>query len=257
SVTFRRGFPDSMTVTPRKFIDHAAQIVAAEPTIRGVTIGGLSLIANNMTRIACLRDIVNCPALSHFSKLNLTCNAIDNGGVMTLARSPYLGNITHLDLSSNHIGRNGAAALAGCAGLPRLSCLDLSINHIGDHGVAALSTSRNLGALRQLDLSANEITDQGALLIAGSKTLGQLTELNLMQNDIGPRGARARAGSESTPIPNLRNLMVLGLDMNPDLQQQINRQLGARRQIADRVPPPRDVRPVNVGRPDGTSRAKD
>jgi hypothetical protein len=118
--------------------------------------------------------------------------------VRALAESPGCRQLQMLDLTGNAVSDGGAAALAGSPYLSRLEVLWLHNNRIGDAGAAALAASPHLSGLQVLLLAGNAIGDAGARALAASPGLAGLKVLDLVDNPVGPAGAiplAARFGS--------------------------------------------------------------
>lgn len=126
---FRRGFVEKITVTPRTFLAHAAELLALAP----------------------LRHV-------HFYRRN----DISIHEVMDLVQSPFLGRLATVQLSSDRGIRDDAAGvLAAAPRLAHLACLDLSNNWIKNAGARLLADSPHLARLPQVRLARNPIGKEG------------------------------------------------------------------------------------------------
>src|SRR5207247_1046979 len=89
------------------------------------------------------------------TRLDLSNNAVTDGGLEGLLRWPGISRLTHLMLSANLIYDRGAVALAEHPGVKRLMALDLTKNRIADTGAKALVESPHLAAMRWVSLGGN------------------------------------------------------------------------------------------------------
>ncbi|MDY3555796.1 TIGR02996 domain-containing protein [Gemmata sp. JC717] len=88
TIEFRRGFPDTLALPARTFLEVGAQIRERHPTIRRVV---LFRVNGYGERVAM------CPALSGLSELELACWYSDNDA-RAIAASPHLNELGVLEL---------------------------------------------------------------------------------------------------------------------------------------------------------------
>jgi uncharacterized protein (TIGR02996 family) len=96
AIDFRRGLPETATISAGDFSRHAGELFALAP-IRGLGVRGLG----NENDVAALAE---SPHLANLATLYLWNNAIGDDGARALAESPYLANLTTLQLVGNGIG---------------------------------------------------------------------------------------------------------------------------------------------------------
>ncbi|MBY0228017.1 MAG: TIGR02996 domain-containing protein [Gemmataceae bacterium] len=94
------------------------------------------LLWSNHVGDAGLRSLLG--GLPRLERLDLSGNAVGDGGAESLARSPVYGRLRLLDLSANQIGDAGAMALASSEHAGSVGWIDLAKNPIGTSGQAAL-----------------------------------------------------------------------------------------------------------------------
>ena len=136
---------------------------------------------------------------STVTSLNLSCNALGDGGAAALAealgcaatprvvrRTDSAAGSTGLDKPSDR----PSDSVAACA----LRVLNLSQNKLGDAGAAAVASLMEVAPLEEVVLNGNDIGDLGAKALAKSaRNCGTLRKLWLGDNMIGERGVDALA----------------------------------------------------------------
>jgi uncharacterized protein (TIGR02996 family) len=223
--TFRRGLVEAVRVDASVFLDRAADLFAAFPTL---TVAKLTRAAGHLPELAA------CPWLAHLRGLDLSDNDITGPeiGCLTASRNTCL--LEALDLSDNPLGPGGAERvgnplyadelrelhLARCGlggeGLARLlggyapawRRLDLSGNHLTRRDAVRLAESRVMGRVASLDLADNPLDDGGVSGLVSAPAAAGLVDLGLCATDLGDRGLAAVA--ESPHLPDLRSLDVRG-----------------------------------------------
>ena len=135
---------------------------------------------------------------STVTSLNLSCNALGDGGATALAEA--LGSakpraVRRTDRAAGSTGPDQPSdgpsdSVTACA----LRVLNLSQNKLGDAGAAAVASLMEVAPLEEVVLNGNDIGDLGATALAQSaRKCGTLRKLWLGDNMIGERGADALA----------------------------------------------------------------
>jgi uncharacterized protein (TIGR02996 family) len=128
----RLGLVETITLSPTRFLDHAAELFRLGPLCR-VTLAGPPGCGRYMTELAASEYLGRCAAL------DLSYNFLNDAAVATLTTSPHLGTLHELCLCHNFIRDAGAQALAAAPTLAGLGRLDLEGNtYLGDAGRLAL-----------------------------------------------------------------------------------------------------------------------
>jgi uncharacterized protein (TIGR02996 family) len=188
--TFRRGFPDEVSLSAESFLEHGSRLFATGPvrTVHLFEIG---------PRVG---ELAAAEALAGLTGLGLCGNGLGDDGVAVLVRSPYFGQLRELDLSFNLVTDAGVRDLATADTLPSLRVLGLSHNElIGVLGAEALARSPHLQRLEALDLVSNDLDDTAVRWLVGRPGLPELVELKLADNRVGDRGVEILVGSALLP----------------------------------------------------------
>ncbi|MEN0066733.1 MAG: TIGR02996 domain-containing protein [Myxococcota bacterium] len=181
-------------------------------------------------------------ALPTLRSLDVSANALGDGGMMTLANTPW-SDLEALHLGSNGIGTEGIHALAA-ANWPRLETLLIMAAPIGETEATALASAvyaNHLGflqlpncglgaaiealipaprpALHTLGLAFNALGDAGLAKLSPEQ-LPNLRRLAVMGNRIRDRGARHFADQPWT------TLRKVDLSQNPDIGEEARQALG-------------------------------
>lgn len=225
---FRRGFLDSLSMSPTTFIKRGEELFRLAPTVRTVR---FPYAANEVTELAA------SPFLARLVSVDLTrmctCGYCDIGEELRdLFRSKHSQNLRYLNISRDRVDAEGIAALTRSANLTSLTELDLSENPLGDAGVAALAKSKHLGNLRslvldnvaltpspgglaaltallqskhfrsltRLSVARNTLNAEAVRALVASPLFGRLTHLDLRANRIGERGAKALASADVSKL---------------------------------------------------------
>ena len=223
--TFRRGLVEAIRVDSSVFLDRAADLFAAFPTLT---------VAKLMRAAGHLPELAASPWLAHLRGLDLSDNDITGPEIGCLTASRNICLLEALDLSDNPLGPCGAERLAnlthadelrelhlarcglGGEGLARLlggyapgwRRLDLSGNDLTRGYVARLTDSSVMRRLAALDLSNNPLADEGVSVLAAAPHAAGLVNLGLCAVGLGDRGLSALA--ESPHLRELRSLDVRG-----------------------------------------------
>src|SRR5919197_5632758 len=149
---FRRGVIDAVSVDAGQFLAAGAAIFDLAPVrrVRFLNLGDR------------LTKLVQSPLLELVRELDLSGNALGNGGPNLLARSRHLVRLDALDLGFTELGDKGLQKLAGSPVFAGLRSLHINGNENGRMGVPgmrALAESPHLTELTHLDLSGNEMSD--------------------------------------------------------------------------------------------------
>jgi uncharacterized protein (TIGR02996 family) len=153
AIQFRRGFPHQITMGATQFVQVAADLFAAAPTIRAVVFYHAS---NEVGPLA------ECRHLKRLSWIDLSCMCTCgrcpiNVELRTFVVSPHLANLAYLSLASDRVDPTTVAALAASPCLPGLRTLDLSYNRIGNAGARSLIATSLPDRLASLDVRGNDI----------------------------------------------------------------------------------------------------
>ena len=136
-----RGFPQHITLSARRFIEHGDKIFAVAPTIEDVL---LDRLGRNTPALAA------CPALAHVRDLTFFETPFRAREAEQFFASPHLSNLRSFDIgfTDPQMGPRGAQALVGCRSLGPLERLDISNHAVYDEGATALLNSERLAGLR-------------------------------------------------------------------------------------------------------------
>ncbi|WP_439627281.1 TIGR02996 domain-containing protein [Gemmata sp.] len=186
AVEFRRGVPDSVTVTAGAFLDRGAEL------FRTARVRRLRLL----DAADAVEKVAGSPLLAGVRELDLCGNELGHAGVARLVRSPHLGALAALDLGFNGLDDRAAAALARSSALVNLTDLALNDNDaITCAGVRELAASPFYAGLRALDLSGNAVGAAGAAALTAPAAFPHLRALRLRGNPLGDEGAEHLARS--------------------------------------------------------------
>jgi hypothetical protein len=150
------------------------------------------------------------------AELALSWQCIELEGATALGRALRANSaVTSLNLSCNALGDGGALALAAAlrnSPTSALRVLNLSQNKLGDSGAAAVaSLIQGSAVLEEVALNGNEIGDLGAGALAQAvRGSSALRKLWLGDNAIGERGADALADALATRPPEQLGVLWLG-----------------------------------------------
>jgi uncharacterized protein (TIGR02996 family) len=186
AVEFRRGVPDSVTVTAAVFLERGVEL------FRTARVRRLRLLdaADSIEKVA------ESPLLAAVRELDLCGNDLGHARVARLVRSPHLGALAALDLGFNGLDDRAAAALARSSTLVNLTVLALNDNDtITCDGVRELAASPFYAGLRRLDLSGNAVAASGAAALTTPAAFPHLHTLRLRGNPLGDEGAEHLARS--------------------------------------------------------------
>lgn len=147
--SFRRGFVEEIALSDRELIRHGPDL------LRQLPVQDIHLKTDGKR----LDKLPMLPEIYHTLFLDLSSQALGDGGVERLADAPLLEHVHGLNLSS---------------------CF------VGDAGLEALGDSPHLGRLRELYLNDNPITDEGVRQFVLSPLLDQLDLLHISFTEIGP-----------------------------------------------------------------------
>jgi uncharacterized protein (TIGR02996 family) len=225
---FRRGFVESVTVRPERFLEHEGALFQAAP-IRSVTFQ-TAMFQLSRPHVVCpsagplMQRLAECPSLARLSALSFWACYLGDNGVTTLALSTFLAQLHRLNLQDNDLGDTAVQALAASPNFAQLTSLDLSSNRISAAGTRALTASRYITGLASLNLAHNAIGDEGVQALAESPRFAQLTMLNLARTGLGTAAALALA--ESPHLPQLRSLDVRDNRIGNKARQVLKRRFG-------------------------------
>lgn len=227
--TFRRGFPEELTIRPKVMVKMAEELNARVPAGRVTLYGGFGDPAMQAL-MACpclgwvagleyehprltddgLEMIANSVNLPHLAELSIGFAKFTTNGIQALASSPHRGALRCLSL--HRFVWNGAtppataAALATPGVLFRLRTLSLHGHELGPAGAAVLAGTETLAEVKELDLLLNKLRDEGAIALARSPYLRGLSSLVLQTNGITGRAVRELA--DSPVLDGIRNLYL-------------------------------------------------
>jgi len=241
---FRRGFLDSLSMSPTTFVKRGDELFAVAPTIRTVKFPNAAnevtelaaspylaqLVSVDLTRMCTcgycgigeeLRDLFKSKHASNLRSLNISRDRIDVDGIAALTRSANLANLTELDLTDNPLESAGVAALAKSKHLGKLRSLVLTNVALPptDGGLAALTAllgSKHFRSLTHLNLGRNHINADGVRAVVASPLFARLTHLDLSHNRIGEQGAKALTNADASKLESL-DLSGMGLGVRARL----------------------------------------
>lgn len=248
---FRRGFVDSLDMSPTTFIKRGEELFRLAPTVRTVRFPNAAnevteladspflarLVSVDLTRMCTcgycdideeLRDLFRSKHAQNLRYLNVSRDRIDADGVAALTRSANLANLAELDLSDNPLGDAGVAALAKSKHLSRLTSLVLANVAItpSPGGRAALTTllqTKHFRALKNLNLCRNGLNAEAVRALVASPLFAQLAYLDLRANRIGEQGAKALANADA---PKLESLDLRGTELGVRAQKWLTAKYG-------------------------------
>jgi uncharacterized protein (TIGR02996 family) len=154
-----------------------------------------------------LGHLLTAPSLHGLRELGLRSNEITTAEPFRSSVGP---DLVRLDLSDNAIGEGGAAALAESPRLAALACLGLDTCEITGNGVRVLTRAPFWGTLCRLDLSRNPLGELGMWALAEAKPPARLHALRLSDCDLD-----APALEVLEVVPWLAGLKRLDLSRNP------------------------------------------
>jgi uncharacterized protein (TIGR02996 family) len=120
--TFRRGFPEQVTLDATRFLAEHETLYRRAPVLH-LSLSGVRPVA---------AQLFASPALARIRSLDLRHNELGDAEVRALTESPHLGRLDWLDLAYNQIDRAGLDALAASQSLPRLGYLGFDGNRVAD-----------------------------------------------------------------------------------------------------------------------------
>jgi uncharacterized protein (TIGR02996 family) len=192
--TFRRGFPDELTIGAGPFLERAGRLVRGS-TVRAVTLQKVGDLLPTLTRSA---------ALEGLTRLSFPDGVLADADIEHLAACRFLTTLTELDLVANRIGISGARRLAASPNFPNLRALTLDHNPIEDLGLDALAASPNFPALTSLAVRSCDLHASGVKCLTTAPLFGRLHALALDANALGNPGlqmlARARPSAALTVL---------------------------------------------------------
>ena len=172
---YRRGFVESFSITPRRFVEHATQLFEVWP-VRRVQFFPLD---------GHTRDLALCPHLRKLGGLNLY-GGLDVPRVRfdTLFASPNLTGLKTLELSE---GRTGDILLQAAARARGLSSVEtLQIGRAGLPGITALATASSLPKLKNLTLRHAQFTLPALTGLLETPHLAGVQSLDLQYSPLAP-----------------------------------------------------------------------
>jgi uncharacterized protein (TIGR02996 family) len=203
--TFRRGFPEDLTVRPKTIVKLAEEFDGRVPAGRVTLSGGFGNPA--------MKALVGCPSLGWIVGLKYEYPRVAEAGLEMIGHSPDFTHLQELLVKGADFTTNGLLALTTSS--HRIALRRLSLSHSSWRGHGLPDTATALAAegvqfrLRTLSLHHHEMGPAGAAMLAGTKNLAEVKDLDLMVNGIDDGGAIALARS-----PHLRGLSSLCLQTN-------------------------------------------
>jgi uncharacterized protein (TIGR02996 family) len=229
--TFRRGFPEDLTLCPEEMVALAKEFDARVPAGRVTLFGDyndpeietlttclhMGWVAGLKFRYPPVTDtglelVANAVNLQYLAELSVEMGHFTTNGMRALTTSPHREALRRLDLHHNrhHAAPPAAAdALAAPGVLFRLRSLSLDSYSLGPAGAAVLAGTANLAEVKDLRLPLNELGDEGAIALARSPHLRGLSSLHLTSNGVTSRSVRELADS-----PLLDGIRALDLAIN-------------------------------------------
>jgi uncharacterized protein (TIGR02996 family) len=230
--TFRRGFPEDLTLRPKVMVEMAEAFDARVPAGRVTLYGGFGdpamkalvacpclgwvaglLYEHPSVTEAGLELIAGSANMPHLAELSIRLTDFTTNGVRALATSPHRGALRILSLDRFAWGESQPPATGEALADPgvafRLRSLCLHGHELGPAGAAALAGTANLAEVKDLDLLGNKLGDEGAITLARSPHLRGLSSLVLQTNGLTGRSVRELATS-----PLLDGIRSLSLGVN-------------------------------------------
>jgi uncharacterized protein (TIGR02996 family) len=149
--SFRRGFVEEISLSDRQLIKYANELFQSAPVLDI----HLQSDGKRLDRLPFL------PHVKHTLFLDLSSQALGDGGIEQLAFAPILGQVHGLNLGSTFMGDRGLEALCDAPRLERLRELYLNDNLITDEGIRQFLLSTVLEQLDVLDVRFTQITSEG------------------------------------------------------------------------------------------------
>jgi uncharacterized protein (TIGR02996 family) len=225
---FARGFVEGVTLSPRRFLDHAEDVFRAAP-VRRLRLGGPAGEPGALA--AALVAVARSPLLGRVTSLRLGL-PLSEEAAEAFASAPHLTRLTELEVRVAHLHERGVRLLVSSPHFPRLVRLSLAAGSVEPgallpfaegppgalrsltlrgHGLApdslgALLASAPAAGLTELALAVNTLSPEGVRAVASAPCAGRLESLNLGGNSLGDDGARAWA--ESAPPGRLCRLTL-------------------------------------------------
>ncbi|MEK6233367.1 MAG: TIGR02996 domain-containing protein [Planctomycetales bacterium] len=197
-VWFRRGFPDTIQITPGQFLDGAETLFEAAPLLRGLKFTRLNV---GISKLA------ECPFLERIVSLNVAGQGSYEQGLV-LANSPFLHRLESLNIF-NAFFRSGDAAVRGLvdSGLSeRIHSLECGSNDVQEGALSAFAASKGV-PWRNLGWFSNRLTASSVRHLMQSPRSAGLHTLNLGYNSLGIQGLQALAKA-----PRMKNLKLLNVN---------------------------------------------
>ena len=196
-VRFHRGLVDEASFTAADFVEHAAEIFEAVPTLAHLRLRG------SLRHIAYLAEV---PELSLVTGLELPMGFPRPQDLRLLLHSPHLLRLRSLSLANCLIGSEGMAVLATSPIRNQLASLNLQCNRITKDDVGRLMMLLDRNHLLSLNLAENYLSADTMQSVASYVWENELQEFTFSRNRIGERGIDALLNS-----PFMRSLRVLRL----------------------------------------------
>jgi uncharacterized protein (TIGR02996 family) len=185
---FRRGVIDAVSVDAAQFLAGGETIFDLAPVrrVRFLNVGDR------------LAKVVQSPLMELIRELDLSGNALGDGGPILLARSRHLVRLDALDLGFTELGDKGLQKLAGSPVFGGLRSLCINGNEddrIGVPGMRALAEAPHLAELTHLDVSGNELSATAIRPLLEGPLARRLSHLVLHGNRLGDAGTASLASS--------------------------------------------------------------
>jgi uncharacterized protein (TIGR02996 family) len=216
-VTFRRGFPELMEMSARRYLE-AADILQRVAPVQAVKLTsfatydvepeGIDWDEEDRASLELVGRLADCPQLQRWVELELACP----GGEIfeTILASPHLTQLRRLVATGNEVGPG--VAIVVDPRFAHLRWLDLYNSNSAngrpnDDDFIDIVTSPHLARLEFFDFGTNDAGDDGLEALASSATsMTHLRSLGLAGNHITTAGLHSLGHSAN--LPALRHLDV-------------------------------------------------
>jgi uncharacterized protein (TIGR02996 family) len=142
-VGLMRGFPESVRMRARDFLDQGARLLALAP-VRHLSLEEARPHA---------RELFESPLLAPIRTLSLRKQQLGDAEARLLADSAHVRGLRWLDLAANAIGQPGLEALAASPNLPELRVLEFGDNAVPDPTPQVGETDIDSGEVLRLEIT--------------------------------------------------------------------------------------------------------
>jgi uncharacterized protein (TIGR02996 family) len=209
TVTWERGFPQTIKLPASKFLARAEQIAQKIPQVQLLqcrsklqalaecsalrSLRSLELIECNPTP-EMLGQLIHSPHLANLRRLVLTHCELQSVHLEAIGQAPVMNQLESLELAAYYLPSDGLRHLQNLNGA-RLRHLSLRGQALGPEGVEILVQLPGVQNLTELDLSYCQLDERAGQLLAERSPFRDLKVLNLHFSTLHREGATALAGS--------------------------------------------------------------